>query len=103
MTPSFNVAILQDSVLQTLLALVHDQIPNIRFNVAKTFEGIADAFGNNPEAKPLFTDNIIPALRTLTNDSDADVRYFASRGLTHVMQITSSSSTMLGLRTLRIH
>jgi len=75
--------------------LVSDPIPNIRFNVAKSYAVIIDTLKKLPEkgtiaeaeaagSKPspkgqqLITSSIMPNLEKLQNDSDVDVRYFAT-------------------------
>lgn len=81
MAPSLTLDVIQDPILQPLLDLASDPIPNIRFNVAKSLEVLAVTFGNSPEGQIIVKDKIVPSLQTLKNDSDADVRYFASRAL----------------------
>ena len=77
--------------------LVADPIPNIRFNVAKSYAVVIDTLKKLPEkgtlaeaetasTKPspsakgqeLITSTILPNLEKLQNDSDVDVRYFAT-------------------------
>jgi serine/threonine-protein phosphatase 2A regulatory subunit A len=76
--------------------LVSDPIPNIRFNVAKSYrvlietmqklpvEGTipADAADSKPNPTPkaqeLINSQILPNLEKLQQDDDADVRYFAT-------------------------
>lgn len=77
--------------------LVADPIPNIRFNVAKSYAVIIDTLKKMPEKgtladaeiatpKPspspkgqqLIQSSIMPSLEKLQNDSDVDVRYFAT-------------------------
>lgn len=79
--------------------LVADPIPNIRFNVAKSYAVIIDTLKKLPEkgtltelesavtvTKPtpspkgqqLISASIMPNLEKLQNDSDVDVRYFAT-------------------------
>lgn len=77
--------------------LVADPIPNIRFNVAKSYAVIIDTLKKLPEkgtltetestgTKPtpspkgqqLISSSIMPNLEKLQNDSDVDVRYFAT-------------------------
>lgn len=80
--------------------LVDDPIPNIRFNVAKSYEQLISVLRQLPEqgtiaalkadgndnALPgptplgleLIQKQIIPNLQKLQNDDDVDVRYFAS-------------------------
>lgn len=77
--------------------LVSDDIPNIRFNVAKSYSVLIDVLKKLPEhdtlinlekaGKPadgcekghaLITEQIIPNLEKLKEDEDVDVRYFAT-------------------------
>lgn len=78
--------------------LVEDEIPNIRFNVAKTYAALIDVLKRLPEtgtihelekagtkdltASPksleLINDRILPSLEKLQKDEDVDVRYFAT-------------------------
>jgi serine/threonine-protein phosphatase 2A regulatory subunit A len=77
--------------------LVSDDIPNIRFNVAKSYAILIDVLKRLPEtgtiesAEPagiplngcpkgveLINDRIMPNLEKLQQDDDVDVRYFAS-------------------------
>ena len=88
MTPSLNIDVIKDPILQALLALVSDPIPNIRFNVAKSMEVIATTYGSTPEGKELAREKIIPALKVLLHDQDADVRYFANRALERTLAAT---------------
>lgn len=75
-----------------------DSIPNIRFNVAKSYAVIIDVLkrlpdsnetilGMEKEGKPttgsergetLIKEDILPNLEKLSSDEDVDVRYFAS-------------------------
>ena len=62
-----------------------DEIPNIRFNVAKALEVLATTFGNQePEGKQLVRQKIVPMLEAQQKDPDADVRFFASKALQQV-------------------
>jgi serine/threonine-protein phosphatase 2A regulatory subunit A len=90
MTPSLNLEVIQDPVLQTLLSLLQDPIPNIRFNVAKSLEVVATTYGKSPEGQALAKDKIVPAVQSLQNDPDADVRYFASRALEHTLAVSGT-------------
>ena len=72
---------MRDSVLDMLLQLAGDPIPNIRFNVAKALENIATSFGDTAAGRELVQTKIAPALEALKNDQDADVRFFATRAL----------------------
>ena len=70
--------------------LVADDIPNIRFNVAKSLEVVAQTLGKLPEGPDVSQQRIIPAVETLKNDSDADVRYFANRALQQALRAASA-------------
>lgn len=83
-----------------LATLVSDDIPNIRFNVAKSYQVLiatirklpesgtltdiekgdatAPAEGGTKEGDRLITEEIMPNLEKLMNDDDVDVRYFAT-------------------------
>ncbi|OSX67583.1 hypothetical protein POSPLADRAFT_1164991 [Postia placenta MAD-698-R-SB12] len=80
-SPSLTLDIVRGDIIDTLLHLSNDPIPNIRFNVAKALEVLATTFGNTPEGRQLVQQKIIPALEILKNDTDADVRFFATRAL----------------------
>ena len=77
--------------------LVSDPIPNIRFNVAKSYAVIIDTLKKLPEkgtiaesessitkvspspkGQQLIDSSIIPNLEKLQQDSDVDVRFFAT-------------------------
>jgi serine/threonine-protein phosphatase 2A regulatory subunit A len=77
--------------------LVNDDIPNIRFNVAKSYAVLVDTLkqlpeegtvlalqkeGKTPEGcqkgHELITKSILPNLEKLQQDDDVDVRYFAT-------------------------
>lgn len=85
MTPSLSLEVIRDPVLHTLLALISDPIPNIRFNVAKSLEIVATTFGKTPDGQIIAKEKIVPAVQSLKNDPDADVRYFATRALEHTL------------------
>ena len=79
--------------------LVEDDIPNIRFNVAKSYAVLIDVLkrlptegtlltlekngypagqGPSPRGQELIQSQILPNLEKLQQDDDVDVRYFAS-------------------------
>ena len=89
--------IIEDSVLPMMDRLVSDPIPNIRFNVAKSYAVIIDTLKKLPEkgtiaegeaagpkstpspkGQQLISSSIMPSLEKLQNDPDVDVRYFAT-------------------------
>ena len=81
MASSLNVQIIRDTVLDAALSLSTDPIPNIRFNVAKCLETLAGVLSDSPDGQELIQRRIIPALKKLQEDSDADVRYFATKAM----------------------
>jgi len=91
--------------------LVDDDIPNIRFNVAKSYAQLIDVLkrlpnegtiysieksGISPPPSPkgleLIQERILPNLEKLQKDDDVDVRYFATTAAGSIspdeMQIT---------------
>lgn len=84
--------------------LVVDEIPNIRFNVAKSYGVLIDVLkrlpsegtvfsleksGNtnvspSPKGLELIQDRILPNLEKLQKDDDVDVRYFATTAASQV-------------------
>ena len=78
--------------------LVGDPIPNIRFNVAKSYAVLIDTLRKLPaegtiqqledsgpanaapssKAQDLISTQILPSLEKLQQDDDSDVRYFAT-------------------------
>lgn len=81
MAPSLNTAAIQENVLDTVLSLHEDQIPNIRFNVAKAFEVLAAVLSQDATGRSIVASKIVPALERLKSDSDADVRFFAGKAM----------------------
>lgn len=80
--PSLNTeTITEQQILATALRLCNDEIPNIRFNVAKALEVLASVLQNDAAGQEVVQQEIIPALQRLQEDSDADVRYFATRAM----------------------
>jgi serine/threonine-protein phosphatase 2A regulatory subunit A len=92
-----SLEVISKSVLPMLDKLVTDPIPNIRFNVAKTYavligvlrrlpdqgtiytlEKSGSALGPSARGQQLIEDRIMPCLEKLQKDDDVDVRYFAT-------------------------
>ena len=89
--------IIAKSILPMLETLTGDDIPNIRFNVAKTYAEIIRVLKRLPEEGTIFTleqgktpltssprglqlieERVMPSLEKLQKDDDVDVRYFAT-------------------------
>ncbi|AOA64512.1 Protein phosphatase PP2A regulatory subunit A [Komagataella phaffii CBS 7435] len=71
--------------------LIKDEVPNIRFNVAKAYQVIGETLlANDPKEAPVIESTIIPQLVQLTNDEDVDVRFFATKSLEGVKKALSN-------------
>ena len=85
--------------------LLADDIPNIRFNVAKSYAVLIDILkrlpaegtildlekssspgGPSPRGEELIQNEILPNLEKLQQDGDVDVRYFASKATDSVSE-----------------
>ena len=97
LAPAINLAVIEKSILPMMDKLVSDDIPNIRFNVAKSYAVLIDILKRLPAegtildleksgqtAPPssagqhLISQQILPNLEKLQQDDDVDVRYFAT-------------------------
>jgi serine/threonine-protein phosphatase 2A regulatory subunit A len=97
LAPVVNLSIIDSSILPILERLVNDDIPNIRFNVAKSYSVLIDTLRRlpadgtlqdveksdetktpSPQGQELIQQRIIPQLEKLQEDDDVDVRYFAT-------------------------
>ena len=89
--------IIENSILAILERLAADDIPNIRFNVAKSYavlintlrrlpaEGTLAELEKSgktgtpaPRSQDIIQQRIMPSLEKLQEDEDVDVRYFAT-------------------------
>jgi len=92
-----SLDVIGKNILPMLDKLVVDEIPNIRFNVAKTYAVLidvlkrlpdqgtvyslekADTAGSpSPRGAELIQNRVLPNLEKLQKDDDVDVRYFAT-------------------------
>ncbi|KAL8867486.1 MAG: hypothetical protein Q9174_005633 [Haloplaca sp. 1 TL-2023] len=97
LAPAINIDVVEKSILPMMDRLMSDDIPNIRFNVAKSYAILIDVLKRLPEnttilsleksgqsASPaprgqeLIQKQILPNLEKLQQDDDVDVRYFAT-------------------------
>lgn len=97
LTPVVNLEIIESSLLPILERLVTDEIPNIRFNVAKSYavliatlrrlpadktlvevEKSEEPITPSPKSQELIQSRVVPSLEKLQEDDDVDVRYFAT-------------------------
>jgi serine/threonine-protein phosphatase 2A regulatory subunit A len=63
-------------VLPLVLSMAADPVPNIRFNVSKTLATLAPRLGGGA-----IEGQIRPALNSLIDDPDRDVRYFTRKAI----------------------
>jgi serine/threonine-protein phosphatase 2A regulatory subunit A len=101
--------VIAKSILPMLEKLTSDEIPNIRFNVAKTYSALIGVlrrlpdqgtiftleqakvpFSPSPRGQQLIEERIMPSLEKLQKDDDVDVRYFA------MMATTAASGVAAG-------
>ena len=94
---AINVSVIEKSILPMMDKLVTDDIPNIRFNVAKSYQILIDVLKRLPaegtiismekseqsgspssRGQELIQQQILPNLEKLQQDDDVDVRYFAT-------------------------
>ncbi|KAG5972657.1 hypothetical protein E4U55_000781 [Claviceps digitariae] len=92
-----SMSVIAKSILPMLDKMVDDEIPNIRFNVAKTYSVLICALRRLPEEGTLYSlekegaeivpshrgheliqQRVLPNLAKLQKDDDVDVRYFAT-------------------------
>jgi len=92
MAPALTFEIIQQDVIDRLLDLADDPIPNIKFNVAKSLEALATTYGGTPQGKQLIQARILPKLEMQKNDGDADVRYFAARAIQNTQNTLAASA-----------
>jgi serine/threonine-protein phosphatase 2A regulatory subunit A len=89
--------VIEELIIPMITQLIYDPIPNIRFNVAKSYQVLIDvlkrlpaegtvvsiekADGPTPAPSPhgaeVIEQQILPQLKKLQQDEDIDVRYFA--------------------------
>lgn len=91
-----SLDVISKHILPMMDKLVVDEIPNIRFNVAKTYGVLIDVLKRLPEEGTVYTlekenstaepspvgaeliqSRVLPSLEKLQTDTDVDVRYFA--------------------------
>ncbi|EON63555.1 protein phosphatase 2 (formerly 2A), regulatory subunit A [Coniosporium apollinis CBS 100218] len=98
LAPALSLPVIEESILPMMDTLVNDDIPNIRFNVAKSYAVLIDVLrrlpesgtiialekagqlppAGSPKGRDLIQKHILPNLEKLQQDDDVDVRYFAT-------------------------
>jgi len=64
----------RSEMLPLILEMATDDVPNIRFNVAKELESIAPVCGLST-----YESQISPVLHMLVEDADRDVRFYSEK------------------------
>ncbi|KAJ3337307.1 protein phosphatase 2, regulatory subunit A [Gonapodya sp. JEL0774] len=77
---SVTPEVVKDLIVPTVITLSGDPIPNIRFNVAKSFEKLTPIL-RKPEMGPQILEQVRATLTKLSEDLDVDVRFFAAKAL----------------------
>lgn len=97
LAPVLSLNVIESSIIPMMQKLTNDDIPNIRFNVAKSFAVIIDVLKRLPEQGTIYelekadqptpgsqhgldliAKEVLPNLEKLQQDDDVDVRYFAT-------------------------
>lgn len=86
LAPSIESDIVITKLLPFVTYLLNDSVPNIRFNVAKSYLTIVELLNekSSAETAKLVESEILPNLTALLNDADVDVRYFANRSIEQI-------------------
>lgn len=97
LAPALSFPVIEQSICPILSNLVSDNIPNIRFNVAKSYAVLVDVLKRLPDSEEtiysldkegktgegsaqgeaLIKNEVMPNLEKLMADQDCDVRFFA--------------------------
>ena len=99
--------VIAKSILPILDKMVEDDIPNIRFNVAKTYSVLIDVLRRLPNEGTIYSleqagqeftasergseliqEKVVPYLAKLQKDDDVDVRFFATTAATEAAAAT---------------
>ncbi|CAI5758207.1 unnamed protein product [Candida verbasci] len=87
--PVIDYNILIEKILPFINSLIQDPVPNIRFNLAKTYYILVSSLIeisknsniNQQELKNLIDSEIMNNLKLLQNDSDIDVQYYSNQSI----------------------
>lgn len=82
LVPVVSFTVVAEQILPFVSHLADDAVPNIRFNVAKSYCAIVESLSkDSTDYNDLIQKKIIPSLKKLVQDEDIDVRYFATQSL----------------------
>lgn len=86
--PVINYSVLVDKVLPFINGLITDSVPNIRFNVAKSYLTLVQSLiqqrnqaPNEDELKKLINLQVLSNLEKLESDEDVDVRFYSTQSI----------------------
>ncbi|AJO93690.1 Tpd3p [Saccharomyces cerevisiae YJM1419] len=88
LVPVVSLDVVTEQLLPFISHLADDGVPNIRFNVAKSYAVMVKVLIKD-EAKydALIKNTILPSLQTLCQDEDVDVKYFAKKSLAECQEL----------------
>jgi len=92
--PVINYSVLVDKVLPFINGLITDSVPNIRFNVAKSYLTLVQSLiqqrnqaPNEDELKKLINLQVLSNLEKLESDEDVDVRFYSTQSIKGINEI----------------
>lgn len=91
LVPVIDTAIVVNKILPFINFLISDTVPNIRFNVAKSYAAVVEVLqqAQYTELSKLVTNDILPNLEGLLNDSDVDVVFYANESIAKIKEMTN--------------
>lgn len=91
LTPELEPSVITKKILPFIHLLIADPVPNLRFNVAKSYLVAAEALAKSKyaEKNKVIETEIVPNVDVLVNDSDVDVRYYGQRSLDSIKELTA--------------
>ena len=92
LVPVISSIAITEQVLPFVRHLADDAVPNVRFNVAKSYAVIVEALVKDDKQTylSLIQDTILSSLEKMTKDDDIDVRYFAQQSLNKCNELLKS-------------
>lgn len=82
LVPVISLTVVASQILPFISHLADDGVPNIRFNVAKSYAVIVESLiKGGAHYIDTINGTILPSLKKLTQDEDFDVKYFAKQSL----------------------
>lgn len=82
LVPVVSLEVTTEKILPFINHISNDAVPNIRFNVAKSYAVVMGSLCKDKKKYAgLINETIIPSLEKLCQDGDVDVRFFANQSL----------------------